>query len=812
MAKQTTESVNGVKRPKVKLGKADPMHTRIAKMATGGGGAGTKTAGMMIDTLSLTQPYQTGYRLNAYYNSYANGLQQRSGTYDVPTYFVQMNEQNGGILYWPVTLAEKYSWYRYWYRCFIDPNVLIMREDGTESPLREMKVGDKVINAKGQTVEVSAVTSRDYIGDVVRLELVDNMCHNLEVTAEHPFLVVRKDKAWSSETYRPEWVEAHDIHEGDCLVTPQSNAGGLVYKKKAFVGVGDILVEVKRVVRRQYEGLIWNISTDGATYDDRTFLVYGIATHNTDAYIGRAMDLLSDLPMSKFTLNMPKMEGKEALRKEIHEFFEYQCEVLNIFTLCQDILLELNLLGNTFIFLEEDEEKGMWSRAIFLPPEEVFLFQYPFSDKKRIEYRPFRLISLINGATTTTGGTDNISDEIIENIPDEITDMVKTHGCIVMDSDPMSGSFVHHIARRKHPYYDLGASLLERVLVPMLQKEHYRFTQLSLCSRNMTPKNLITAPGLLPDELDTLRTQVDLSYMDPDYSIITNYEVTWQQIGAQDRLLDLDREYERIENQVFAGLGVTRELLTGEGTFTGNRVTVEILNTMFLMSREVLKDFVEKTLFKPLAEKKGWYEVGAHGIKHYYYPEIGFNRLTIRDNSEVFQNLYQLYLKGSLPVDVLYELFNLNAEEMTTKLHKDLFTVKDATFNRFVEQVNSEVGRTLVEGTDLTNRIAKYLGLTMKPQEGEGGEGGFQQGFDGGDQPQQDDQSQEQVQEQPAQPAQPVKAPARAPAKAPAKPEQDSGSALDALTNSIAQMMPSRATDKDIAEVVKKSVGDSANA
>ena len=63
---------------------------------------------------------------------------------------------------------------------------------------------------------------------------------------------------------------------------------------------------------------------------------------------------------------------------------------------------------------------------------------------------------------------------------------------------------------------------------------------------------LTSAPGLMPEEVDTLRTQVDLSYMDPEYSIITNYEVNWEQIGTSDRLLDLTSEYERIENQVFA--------------------------------------------------------------------------------------------------------------------------------------------------------------------------------------------------------------------------------------------------------------------
>lgn len=574
----------GVKTPGVQTGSYDPLKRRVAKRATGSAMGGMfRDASMMLDSTQTTQPYSSGFRLDAYRNSYANGLDQRSGTYDVPAYFQQMNEQNGGLLYWPTTLQERYQWYRYFAR--------------------------------------------------------------------------------------------------------------------------------------------------------------------TDPYIGRSLELLTDLPMSKLSLSLPKYVPKKH-QEEIMDFFTAQIEVIDAFRLLLDILYEVNCIGNCFIFHEWNDKKKMWDRAVVLPPEEVYIFQYPFGDNARVEYRPERLVSLVKqhagvqdslpggDSMGTPGGTEcqrgDLNAEILEHIPSEIVDMITDKGCIVMDTDPTSGSFVHHVTRRKVPYFDLGASVLERVLVPMLQKEHYRYTQLSLASRNMTPKNLISAEGLMPEELDDLRTQVDLSYMDPEYTIITNYPVTWEQIGAQDRLIDLSREYETIDNQIFAALGVTRDLLTGEGSFGGNKITVEILNTMFLQSREILKNYIEKQLFKPIAEAHGWYEEDKNGIKKYWYPHVGFNRLTIRDNAEVFDSLYQLYQKGSLPVEVIYELFNLDADRMYEKLKSDLFTVNDATFNRLVEEVNQETGRAMAEKSDVVKKIAEYLGFkyTDAPDEGEGGFGGG--GFDGG--------------------------------------------------------------------------------
>src|ERR1035437_6604437 len=120
-AKIKTATVAGIERPAVTAGPIDPDHThmaRIARKAIGGGGFGLggkreREAGMLIDTSQVSAPYRTGYKLEASRTSYAYGLGDRTGAYDIPTYFVAMNEQNGGMLYWPVTLAEKYSWFRY---------------------------------------------------------------------------------------------------------------------------------------------------------------------------------------------------------------------------------------------------------------------------------------------------------------------------------------------------------------------------------------------------------------------------------------------------------------------------------------------------------------------------------------------------------------------------------------------------------------------------------------------------------------------------------------------------------------------------
>ena len=625
----------------VHTGKIDPMHTRLARKAVVAGGSMERSAGMLIDTTQISPTGASSYKYDTYRTSYAYGLSDCIGAYDIPIYFMDMNQKNGGILYWPTTLHERYSWYRYFAR--------------------------------------------------------------------------------------------------------------------------------------------------------------------TSPYVSRAIDLLTDLPLSRLSLNLPKMpEGKERLGREILDFFNYQLEHLNMFELFQSILYDYYVIGNVCIFFEYDEANKMWDRAVILPPEETYCFQDPFTYHERVEYKPQRLIQLIlshdtpPNAPIALDGTEGLNQEIVESVPEDIKQMVRERGAIVFDNDPLTGSFVHHIARRKFAYEDMGVSILERILVPLLIKEHYKYTQLSLASRNMTPKNVIYAPGLTSQEVEELRTQVDLSYLDPEYSIVTNYEVNWNQIGAQDRLLDLSSETENLDNQIFAGLGVTREILTGEAQYSGTKINLEILNTTFMQVREMLKSMVEKKLFIPLCEFHGWYEKDANNIKHYYCPQIGFNRLTIRDNAEVFDSLFQLYQKGSLPVSVIYELFNLDPDEMDRRLRADLFTARDATFNRLAEEANAWVGQNIGEKTDILNRVAKYLKIKVKvekPSEGGDGEdslGGEEEG--GGVPPESEfvepDFSEELGLAQPSaeQPtAQPTEQPAAQPQEQTAQPTESAPTAQPNAAQSAAQ-------------------------
>lgn len=496
--------------------------------------------------------------------------------------------------------------------------------------------------------------------------------------------------------------------------------------------------------------------------------------YNSDPLVGQAIDIHTELPLSKVRLATPRprtcpqgFKSADNYGKYILDYFERMCDKVDLFKRLITAVHHYWLDGNVFLFAEDssvdipvdignrverrpkavlnedgsgtetDEEvvspyddheerdlayyqkhyKG-WSKLVILPVDQVKLTTFSFTDKTRIELIPSDRDKVL---FTQAKAGDERAQEMVEEIPAEVREYIESGKLIPLGTDPDEGSFCYHLAARRGAGEDLGASILDRCLRTLYYREKLRQAQTLIATRAMTPKRLIWGEGLSELDVEDLREQVDLSLVDPDYSIITNYEVHWEDIGARDRLLDLSTEYEITDKQMFAGLGVTESLLNGESTFSGDRVKLEVLNTRYLLFREMIQEYVEKYLFKPVARRKGFVEEDEWGNEVVLYPRLSFTRLALRDSQDTFDALFNLYQKGSISIDVILELFNIDPMDTKEKLERDMFTVNDATFNEVMRGIYGEVGRKLVEETDVSKKIADYLHLkkTEAPQEPE---------------------------------------------------------------------------------------------
>jgi hypothetical protein len=497
--------------------------------------------------------------------------------------------------------------------------------------------------------------------------------------------------------------------------------------------------------------------------------------YNNDEIVGQAIDLHTELPLSKVRLTPPKprtcpegFENPHDYAKYILSRFQRMCDRVRLFSNLITIVHHYWLDGVTAIFAEdgvvdvpqdigyssqkkvksvllddgtpveqeeyvwversdkEDQELAYyqkhyqgWEKLIVLPIDQVKITTFSFTNKTKMELIPSdRDRRLVEQAYAG----DPTAEEVLQEIPEEVRAHIEQNQLIPLGTDPDEGSFVYLLSGRKGADDELGQSILRRCMRTLLYRDKLRQAQTSIASRAMTPKRVVWAEGLSDTDVEDLREQVDLSLVDPDYTIVANYEIHWEEMGARDRLLDLSVEYEQTERRLITGLGVTESLMSGESLYSGDRVKLEVINQRYLHLRDRVQEYVEDFLFKPVARRMGFVEKDKWGQEVILYPKLSFTRQPLRDSQDYFDAIFNMYQKGSISVDLVLEALGIDPDDTRVKLEEDMLTVNDATFNEVLRGVYSEVGRMIPEKTDVVDRVAKYMDLKMKEAgEEEGG-------------------------------------------------------------------------------------------
>jgi hypothetical protein len=480
--------------------------------------------------------------------------------------------------------------------------------------------------------------------------------------------------------------------------------------------------------------------------------------YRTDPFVGQAVDLRTELPLSKIRISKPKIKD-DRMAEQATRFCVKWAQRIGLLERLLGIVFDRNLIGEVFIWCEdanpdmppdveyeliyeldadgnpverkqrhEDADdrivnwmmknyKG-WTSVRVLPPEQVHMQSFSFTDERIFELIPD---SKTKDIIYKADSGDPSALRIVKSIPEEIVNAVRDGVNAPLNTDPMAGSFIFHLANSKSDYESRGHSILERCMRVLVYRDKLRQAQTSIASRHMTPMRLIWAADMSMADTEALREQVDLALQDPDFSIITNYEVNWNEMGAEQRLLDLSSEYDLTNSQLYAGLGVTEGLLSGESSYSGDRISLEVINTRFMLLREQLQNLVENYFFKPMCARMGFISTDEDGEEFVVVPKLSFTRLALRDNQDTFDALYNLYTKGSLDVETILELLNLDPNAVKERIERDMMWVNDPIFNEVLRSMYGDVGRKVVEESDFAERMITKLGLAMKPPADEGG-------------------------------------------------------------------------------------------
>lgn len=503
-----------------------------------------------------------------------------------------------------------------------------------------------------------------------------------------------------------------------------------------------------------------------------------------DPLVNRAIDLHSTLPISRISLRPPKGEdrAKSAYVKDFFEKMLERINLLshlinvtreynlvgNFFSYAQDDEDTLapeeedpfsDYPEDDFEFEEEEEggeggegkrrrrsaeerleakkkwyaarfgkrnpEYSGWDRITILPIENIRIQTFEFDPSVYYEYIPGNTgHPYMNRPYTVQDTRNNLISPLQRTIPSELFDlyerMEQMGQPVDLPSDPYEGSAVWHAKRNAADFDEMGMSALDPILKTLIHKDKLRQLNTLIINRRMTPVRLISGEDLSIRDVEDLRAQIDAALHTPDYSVITNYEVRWEEIGSQDRLLETETKNEALDREIMMGLHLFEGLLTGDSTYGGNRVAVEVMNSEYLQYREtVLERYIEDFILKPVAYKKGFIEIDEFGNEVLLYPTVRFSRLGIRDNDQLYDQMFNLYLQGSLPLAVILDLVNVDIDEAEEGVKEDMLTVRDPKFQDFWSGVLTAMADQIANGTDLGDRLIEYLQVEKKEGGGE---------------------------------------------------------------------------------------------
>lgn len=493
--------------------------------------------------------------------------------------------------------------------------------------------------------------------------------------------------------------------------------------------------------------------------------------YRTNPIIGRVIDLHTDMPLSKLRLQAPKGQP-EIVRDYIMQFYERIFERLNVNEIIRDMVLTHWIYGEAYVFVDDcytdhprvlQDITALQERVYkhndedlqFLQEVESQYSQDPLTVdlQTRLKYIEKKFESFFDAQYT---GPTKLSVlrffyilEYLEN-PDisfeavryqiseslkRLKEMVKTdeeladvgysEGMLellresndddsyVIDNDIYSG--LPFLFSLKQP--DDSAPIM-RVLTQALEWDAARRATKAKIERLGQLGRIVTAEGASQDQIDALRTEVQMMLEDPNHAVVANYSITWNEVNSfvKEEISELINRSKDIMEEMAIGLGMPMSLISGESQYSGDTVKLEMLNTYYLSFNQRVRSLLEDKLMKPIALRKGFVTIDAWGNPQLIYPQVSFSRIGIRD-ATTYDLLFSLYQKGSLPVSIILDILNLDADDVKRAVENDLWTTNDPNMNDLIRSVLDQASADLYADTDVREKLIAALRLKLKVDE-----------------------------------------------------------------------------------------------
>ncbi len=244
--------------------------------------------------------------------------------------YFRLNTANVGQFERTLIIVDEGAQVHYVEGCFL-AGAQVRTRSG-EKPIEQVEVGDEVMTHLGRWRKVYHTQRRPYHDKVYAIRFYGDSGRKLRVTAEHPLLVVRRERqSMRNKEFQLAWVRADSVTEGDYLVVPVPQPvmePMLAHSVTVPLGRGRHM-PIEREVNLPYEPdffrLLGYYFSEGHV-DNEHYLSLSFHVDETD-YLADAKELVSRYFGKSPIENKPRQNGQtivlsstEAARTFVREF------------------------------------------------------------------------------------------------------------------------------------------------------------------------------------------------------------------------------------------------------------------------------------------------------------------------------------------------------------------------------------------------------------------------------------------------------------------------------------------------------------
>lgn len=410
--------------------------------------------------------------------------------------------------------------------------------------------------------------------------------------------------------------------------------------------------------------------------------------YNLNPIVHSVINMHSKYPFSKFEI----VCGDPTVKK----FYEEMAfnKNFNLFDFIGQASLSYEKFGEALCFgtMEKHGNRYIWSKFVLLEPELIDVKSDMMSGKQTFEMVPTAELKQL---VTSTRTEDAEAQKQLEEWSPEIVKAIRENRNIRLSDENVS-----IIANITDPSATRGTSRIQCLFKDLILNDFIRLAQMAYAQRYVFPVEMWSigdlANGVIPSQADlqNWKQLINQSIQQPPFSLVTPPYVKYEALSTLGKTFPVNTEwYEYTLSQLMIGLGVNKNLMTGDGpAFSAGLKGMSLHRLMmeYKFVRDKFEDWIIHKFFEPIAEKNQFYTT-ENGEKKLILPELSWKKSLDIEDAEAERDLYvKLWESGVISTETLFTKFpalDYKAEQKKLELERG------SVFDKGNERIPSKISK-----------------------------------------------------------------------------------------------------------------------